>query len=103
MNALPAWDASESLAERAGAQVRGLCARYGIKQADVARLLGVSQSQVSQRFRGMFAFTLPELEIVADWFHTSPAVLLGYAVEPQPRKPDLASCAHRGSNPGPED
>lgn len=77
----------ETLAQRSGALVRSLCARFGLKQIDVARLLGVSQSQVSQRFRGAFAFTLPELETLAEWFSTSPAYLLGYATEPVPKRP----------------
>lgn len=47
----------------------------------------MSQSQVSQRFRGVFSFTLPELEIIAEWFSTSPAVLMGYATEPIPVRP----------------
>jgi len=77
----------ETLAQRSGALVRALCARFGLKQIDVARLLGVSQSQVSQRFRGAFAFTLPELETLAEWFSTSPAYLLGFATEPVPKRP----------------
>ena len=85
----PASEKTETLAESAGAQVRALCARYGLKQADVAQLLRVSQSQVSQRFRGVFAFTLPELEVLAKWFSTSPAVLLGYATEPRPQRPKI--------------
>lgn len=103
VKSLPLWAGDESLSERTGALVRALCARFGLKQSDVAQLLGVSQSQVSQRFRGAFAFTLPELEVLADWFSTSPAYLLGYALEPVPRKPaPLLECAHRRSNAGPE-
>ena len=87
MKGSPTLREPEPLAERVGGIVRGLCAQFGLKQSDVAEVLGVSQSQVSQRFRGAFALTLPELEILAELFSTTPAYLMGYAVEPRPVKP----------------
>ena len=95
----------ETLAERVGGEVRGLCARFHLKQSDLARLLNISQGSVSLRFRGAQPFQLHEIEMLAEYFGTTAQVLMGFETEPRPRKPMSPEqwCAHRGSNPGPED
>lgn len=91
------------LNDKVAAEVRAALGRFQLKQLDLAAVLGVTQTQVSRRLRGEVPFTLRDVDAIAEWFSTSPAVLLGYANEPQPRKPKLTQCAHRGSNPGPAD
>ena len=94
-----------TLAEQVGSEVRGLCAKYHLRQRDLAELLNVSQGSVSLRFSGAQPFLLHEIEMLAEYFYTTPQVLMGFASEPRPRKPMSPAewCAHRGSNPGPED
>lgn len=94
----------DTLAERVGDEVRGLCAKFNLKQADVARLLNISQGSVSLRFRGAQPFQLHEIELLADYFSTTPPVLMGYATEPRAARPMSPEEWHalRGSNPGPE-
>ncbi len=94
-----------TLREVVTAEVRANMARFGLKQKDLGDLLQINQSQASKKLRGITALTLDEVDLIADWLSTSPAVLMGYALEPRPRKPENtnALCAHRGSNPGPED
>ena len=94
----------DTLAERVGNEVRGLCAKFHLKQADVAQLLSISQGSVSLRFGGAQPFQLHEIELLADYFSTTPPVLMGYATEPRPARPMSPEEWHalRGSNPGPE-
>ena len=77
----------ETLAERVGGEVRGLCARFHLKQSDLARLLNISQGSVSLRFRGVQPFQLHEIEMLAEYFSTTAQVLMGFETEPRPRKP----------------
>lgn len=71
------------------AEVRANMARFGLKQKDLGDLLQINQSQASKKLRGITALTFDEVDIIADWFSTSPAVLMGYATEPRPRKPTV--------------
>ncbi len=97
--------ATETLAERVGAEVRAVCARFRVTQADLAEVLHLSQGSVSQRLRGAQPMQLHEIETLAEWFSTDPAVLMGYATEPRPRKPERGSDWYtaRDSNPEPAD
>ncbi|WP_368632160.1 helix-turn-helix domain-containing protein [Micrococcus endophyticus] len=69
------------------AEVRAWLARSGLKQADLANALGVSQSGVSHRLRGRVAFTIAELAVVADVFNISLGELLGPAILQARRSP----------------
>ncbi len=79
--------AEPTLREVVTAEVRANIARFGLKQKDLGDLLRINQSQASKKLRGVTPLTLDEVELIAAWFSTSPAVLMGYAVEPRPRKP----------------
>ena len=94
-----------TLVRSVASEVRGVIAKFGMKQADLAKFLGLSQGAISNRMRGTQAFQLHEIELLANWFSTTPQVLMGFATEPRPHKPIPTAewCAHRGSNPGPWD
>lgn len=97
--------AGARLSDFAASEIRAHMARFSLKQIDLAETLGVTQAHVSRKLRGVTPFTLDELQVIADWFSTTPPVLLGYATEPRPRKPERGSarCAARDSNPEPSD
>ena len=78
--------------------------RFGLKHHDLTPVLGVTRTQVSQRLRGHKPFTLRDIELVADFFGTTPAFFLGYANEPRPSRPRLIDLyTSRDSNPEPAD
>ena len=65
-----------------------MMARFSLlQQADLAVILGVTQAQVSRKLRCVHPFTLDEVELLADYFSTTPPVLMGYATEPRPTQP----------------
>ena len=80
----------QSLSEQVAAEVRALMGRFNLLQADLADALGVDQTQVSRRLRGHTPFTLGDVERLADYFQTTPLVLLGYMTEPRPKSPNGA-------------
>ena len=82
-------------------EVRACMARFGLPQADLAALLGVSQGHASRKLRGVTPFTLDEVDLLADWFHTTPAYLMGHATEPRPVRPPKP--AFKDGNPDPRD
>ncbi len=55
------------------ANVRAELTRRGIRQIEVAGLLGVAQSGVSARLTGRVGFTADELVLLADWLGIAPA------------------------------
>lgn len=57
-----------------------------MSQADIARLLGISQASVSDRLNGKSLFTLDELDVLAEAFDIDVAELVG----PPRRKVDAA-------------
>jgi transcriptional regulator with XRE-family HTH domain len=91
IHALPAPEQPTSLTLCVAEEVGVLAARHkrdGVNQAALARVLGISQSQVSKRMRGATPFTLAELGQLAWFFGVDPAVLLGAARNPHPAVPD---------------
>lgn len=62
---------TQSLTHRVAAEVRAEMARQRVNQREVAKILGVSQPQVSQRLRGEIAFDTEELEKLARAFQVS--------------------------------
>lgn len=60
-------------------EVRVLMARRQIKQADLAVLLSIGQSEVSKRLRGTVAWQFDELPKLADYFEVSIGELFGEA------------------------
>ena len=94
-----------ALSDQVAAEVRALMGRFDLLQADIAEVLGVTQTQVSRRLRGHTPFTLSDVQLLADYFQTTPLVLLGYMQEPRPTKPERGSDSYtaRDSNPEPAD
>ena len=73
------------------------------KLDDIATGRFAALSERSQAFRT--ELDGHEIEMLAEYFGTTAQVLMGFETEPRPRKPMSPEqwCAHRGSNPGPED
>ena len=82
--------AANSLSARVAAEVRAQAGRHGLKQVDLAELLGLTPGQVSGRYRGRIPFTLRDLDILAKRFGIEPAAF-------------MPTCAIRDSNPEPAD
>lgn len=62
-----------------GKYVRRLMGYYGLTQKDVAHALGCSRSTVSQKCTGRIAFSVNEINELAELLHVSTDVLLGRA------------------------
>jgi transcriptional regulator with XRE-family HTH domain len=69
--------------------VRLLCARRGVNQSDLARLLGLSRMSVSDRFRYKTPWAIDELGILAVWFGVPVSVLFGEQGQAVAQAPDL--------------
>jgi transcriptional regulator with XRE-family HTH domain len=65
-----------SLGSVVGANVRALMAARGVSQKQMESILGVTQSAVSKRLRGVTPFDTSDLEAIADAFGVDPADLL---------------------------
>lgn len=73
------------LTEDVAAEVRALMGRYSVTQTMLGDVLGIAQSAVSERLKGKRAFSLDEIERLADYFGLAhPAELLG-GQPPSPR------------------
>jgi hypothetical protein len=71
-------------------------ARYGAVQLDLQRVLGLSQTAVSKRLRGLTPWDVNELSAVAEFFHMSLGDLIAAADRPHPSGPDaLAHGPHK--------
>lgn len=84
------------------AEVRALMGRYNVNQTKLADVLGVTQTQVSKRLRGLIPFDVDELDVMAGYFRVSVTELVGGpANSPRPGGPtegveDAASSAAEG-------
>lgn len=74
----------EHLTSRVAAEVRALMGRHNVTQMQLTAVLGVSQTGVSKRLRGLTPFDVNEIEALADYFGLDPAELLG-GQPPSPR------------------
>jgi transcriptional regulator with XRE-family HTH domain len=94
----------ETLDQRVRGEVNALRGRFNISQAVLGRVIGVTQTQMSQRLRGDLEFKLVEIEKIARFFGTTPGYLLGYENAPRPKGPGggLGYTA-RDLNPEPAD
>lgn len=66
----------KTTAQRTGANVRAEMARRGVKQAELAGELGMSQSMLSYRLSGQVVFNVDELARVAAVLEVPVATLL---------------------------
>ena len=86
--------------------IRMLLARDQKPQAQLAVVLGITQSQLSKRLRGVILFDLEELVKVADYFRVSVGNLFGESTNRHPDGgPDggIDLRARRDSNSQPSD
>lgn len=58
------------------AAIRSHLAYRRLTQADLAQVLGISQTQVSARMRGEVRWTVNDLYLVAAWLDIAPSSLL---------------------------
>jgi transcriptional regulator with XRE-family HTH domain len=63
-------------------------ARYGVVQLDLQRVLGLSQTAVSKRLRGLTPWDINELSAVAEFFRMPLGELIASADEPHPSGPN---------------
>ncbi len=87
MSTVAALPSEGAFAQQVASEGRGLTAKFNMTQAELAALLHLSQGAVSNRMRGAQAFQLHEIEIIAGFFSTTPAVVMGHATEPRPVRP----------------
>lgn len=73
---------SHSTAEVVGATVRAELARAGKSQTDLAAVLGVTQTAISKRLRGVTPFDVNELAKVAVALGIDMSVLIADAGQP---------------------
>ena len=66
MSTASEFHSSDRLVQRVAAAVRAEASRRGHTQAHVGALLGISQTQVSARYRAEVPLTLEQLEVLAD-------------------------------------
>ncbi|MGO2943989.1 MAG: helix-turn-helix domain-containing protein [Brevibacterium aurantiacum] len=70
-------DIERSANLKVSSEVRAWLARRGFRQVWLSDLLGVGQSAISKRLRGVLPFTAPELMMIANALDVSLAELLG--------------------------
>lgn len=68
--------------------IRLLCARRGVNQSDLARVLGLSRMSVSDRFRYKTPWAIDELGILATWFQVPVSALFGEQAQGQAQGTD---------------
>jgi transcriptional regulator with XRE-family HTH domain len=61
--------------------------RRNVTQMQMVEVLGVSQTGVSKRLRGIIPFDANELGVLADFFDVDAADLLGTPRDPRPGAP----------------
>src|SRR5687767_13505210 len=79
---------------RVATHVRELMARHQLVQADLQKVLGLSQTAVSKRLRGVTPFDVNELDVIAHYFGMTLTQLIKESDEPRPSGP--TSVGRRG-------
>jgi len=101
----PSSDDDRPLTERVSAEVRSLMGRHQVSQERLAQWLGLNQTAISARLRGVTEWKVKEIERIAEGFDVHPAALMGgYVDDPRPAGPDGGIpilWAPGGSNPEP--
>lgn len=63
------WDmADHLLRKQVSAEVRSLLGRHDLRQQDLVPALGVNQGQVSKRMKGHIAWSVDDIESLAEFF-----------------------------------
>jgi len=102
----PGQAGAQPLTKTVSSEIKALMGRHGVNQTMLAAWLGVNQTAVSARLRGVTEWKVTEIDRVAEGFAVHPAELMGgYATGPRPDGgeglPILRAC--RDSNPKPSD
>jgi transcriptional regulator with XRE-family HTH domain len=63
-------------AQRVGLEIKVRMTRAGLKQADLAAVLGLSRAAVSRRLNGEIPFDVAELDLVAELLGTTSSALV---------------------------
>ena len=50
---------------------KGYCAEHGIKQVDLAELLGITVSNLNEKINGKQQFTLSQVKTICEKYHIS--------------------------------
>ena len=50
---------------------KGYCAEHGIKQGELAELLGITLQNVNEKINGKQPFTLQQVKTICDKYHIS--------------------------------
>jgi len=95
MSTEPLAPRGATLSERVAAEVRAHAGRTGANQAFLARLLDISQPQMSARMRGRMPFRLDELEVLAKAFGIEARDFLPASDAPLPVLHDVAPATRR--------
>lgn len=87
------------LSKRVSQEVRALMGRYAVSQVKLAAWLGMDQTAVSARLRGITEWKVSDIERVAEGFAVHPASLMGgYSpdLDPDPSRviPILGGALH---------
>lgn len=69
-------DRRTTIQRAVAANARAELARRGVKQAAVADLLHITQSQISKRLVGQIPFSAVEIVLLAEFLEVDPAELL---------------------------
>lgn len=85
IHALPARE--DRLRTRVAAEVRAWRGRLQISQTAMAKTLSLSQASISDRLNGKSAFTLDEIETLADAWGIDPLQLMGGGAAQAPIRP----------------
>lgn len=76
-------------------RLRGVLAERGMNQQDLVRILSVSTSAASKRYRGLMPFPLDEVPVLAAALGTSVAYLMGLTDDRSRPLEEAASAAVR--------
>lgn len=73
--------------------------RYNVTQMQLTQVLGVSQTAVSKRLRGLTPFDVDEIAALADYFRVSPSVLFGESQPPEDGGPGRSTLVRSYRSP----
>ena len=77
--------------------------RHRTSQVQLAAVLGIPQTQLSRRLRGLMQFSIDEVEAIADYYAVPVRSLFDHDTETPRPKPGGVRRARRDSNPQPSE
>lgn len=76
--------------ENIASNIRAAAGRMGLRQADIAKVTGLSRSAVNRKWRGAAPITIDEYLAIADALDMNPADLLPQQDDAEPAADDAA-------------